>query len=112
MKRLVLTGLFLALSAGAAHAEKESVLAARLVRDGCIPIVKNAALANANVPTGGSVMTTAQKTAIGINPSSSAWSYPGEDDEVILELGREGCNVFTAATGDESFLKPLEQAVG
>lgn len=108
---LAVLTLALAAAPFAAHAETASALVARLAADGCMPIVSSGGFKPELAPAGGVVMTNAQKKTLGINPTSQAWVYAGSDDKVVFEVGREGCNVFSQATGDETYLKALEQKI-
>lgn len=114
MPRIVsLAALTLALTGApfVAHAETASALVARLAADGCMPIVAGGDFKPSQAPAGGVVMTDAQKKTLGMHQTSQAWVYAGSDDKVVLEVGREGCNVFSQASGDESYLKALEQRI-
>jgi len=92
--------------------ESAAALVARLVSKGCMRIVENTTAEPVTlVPAGGTALNAAQKKTIGMDPRSQAWTYVASNDVVALEVGPEGCNVFTQSTGDESYLKVLEDSV-
>jgi hypothetical protein len=98
----------------AAHAESAASLVGRLVRDGCMPIIKKGKMPKEpELPEGGVLMSLAEKTALQIaTPEDTrAWVYRADNDRVVIELNKEGCNVFTAASGDETYLPAVEKIV-
>ncbi len=114
--KLVVWTVFAALALpSAAHAEPTGALVGRLVRDGCMPIIREGKMPKKpELPEGGVLLSAAEKAALHLSDeqNSRAWAYQADTDRVVLELNKEGCNVFAVSSGDESYLKAVEAAVG
>ena len=97
--------------AGAAHADTAQDMVASLVTKLCMPAVETLT-APEKLPEGAVVMNADAKKKMGMDPRSTAWIYTASNDKVVLEMGIGGCNVIAQNTGDESYLKALETALG
>jgi hypothetical protein len=115
MRRFLLVIAAALVLPSAAHAEPAGALVGRLVRDGCMPIIKAGKMPKKpELPEGGVLLSASEKAALHLSDeqNSRAWAYQADTDRVVLELNKEGCNVFAVSTGDESYLKAVEAAVG
>jgi hypothetical protein len=111
MKFFAALALAIAVLAGTAQAETAADLVARLTARVCVPTVLKPSAGPLAIPPGGVLMSAAAKKALGIDARATAWRYGATNDKVVLEMGPGGCNVIAEATGDETYLKTLEQAV-